>query len=285
MAVIHRQPVIALGTAAALLLASGASVADPVVPPGEEPAAPSEASIQSEKSPNAAVPSPNDLAFDPLFDDEGEVYDPLEPTNRVIYCFNQGVSTVFFDPVTRGYRFVVPGLVRRALQRALHNLNAPIFIVNNLLQLRPVAALETLGAFAMNLSFGLGGLVETASGAGLALVPADFGQTLAGIGVGSGPYIIMPLLGPTTLRDGFGFVVDRAFHPLTYVLAFPVQLVGYGGIGVVRRDEIYDELKALEGSSIDSYAVLRSAYTQARASEIEKMRAREDADPAPQRSL
>lgn len=251
-----------------LLLAAGAGAEQATDPPP-----PAAVSSMGDTPPSEATLPEGEFEPDPLFDDdveEAEIYDPFESSNRVIYRFNRGASKVVFDPLTRGYRFVVPGVARRAILRAFHNLNAPIFIVNNLLQLRPLAALETLGAFAMNLTFGLGGLVETASGAGLALVPADFGQTLAGVGVGPGPYIIMPLLGPTTLRDGLGFVVDRAFHPLTYVLAVPVQLIGYGGVGVARRDEVRDQMEALERSSIDPYAVLRSAYTQARAKQIEQ---------------
>ena len=215
-----------------LLLAAGAGAELATDPPP-----PAAVSSMGDTPPSEATLPEGEFEPDPLFDDdveEAEIYDPFESSNRVIYRFNRGASKVVFDPLTRGYRFVVPGVARRAILRAFHNLNAPIFIVNNLLQLRPLAALETLGAFAMNLTFGLGGLVETASGAGLALVPADFGQTLAGVGVGPGPYIIMPLLGPTTLRDGLGFVVDRAFHPLTYVLAVPVQLIGYGGVGAAR---------------------------------------------------
>ncbi|MEE2677317.1 MAG: VacJ family lipoprotein [Myxococcota bacterium] len=268
MAATYRRWAVVYAVAAALLLVPAGAAAEGSAHPPDPPVVSTVV-----ENPHSSGGLPNDeLEPDPLFDDEAEpeeIYDPFETSNRAIYSFNRGASKVFFDPLTRGYRFVVPGVVRRAILRAFHNLNAPIFIVNNLLQLRPLDALETLGAFAMNLTFGLGGLVETASGAGLALVPADFGQTLAKVGVGPGPYIIMPLLGPTTLRDGLGFVVDRAFHPLTYVLAVPVQLIGYGGIGVARRDEVRDQMQALESSSIDPYAVLRSAYTQARAKQIE----------------
>ena len=98
----------------------------------------------------------------------------------------------------------------------------------------------------MNTVFGFAGLLDTSSGVGLSLKPADFGQTLALAGVGSGPYLVFPVVGPTTMRDGFGFIVDRAFHPLTYVLAVPTQLLGYGGAGISRRDEAHDALKALD---------------------------------------
>jgi len=277
MAVPRRQRPLVVCVAVALLLGFAAAADDrheQAPPSGEEPADPIDVAARGELPQQAAVTAADDLEYDPFFDEEieaVEVFDPLESSNRAIYRFNRGVSTWVFDPLTSGYRFVVPGVARRAVLRAFHNLNAPIFVVNHLLQLRPIAALETLGAFAMNLSFGVGGLFETASGARLELLPADFGQTLAGIGVTTGPYIIMPLLGPTTLRDGLGFVVDRAFHPLTYLLAAPVQLIGYGGIGVARRDEVHDALSALEDSSLDSYAVIRSAYAQAREGEIEEM--------------
>ena len=93
-------------------------------------------------------------------------------------------------------------------------------------------------------------------------------MSLAKAGIGHGPYLVLPIFGPATLRDGFGWVVDRAFHPLTYVLGVPVQLVWRGGAGVAQRDAAADALEALEESSLDFYAVLRSAYIQSRDKEI-----------------
>jgi phospholipid-binding lipoprotein MlaA len=231
----------------------------------------------------APQPVPDGEEFDPLFDDldevpddalGAEVYDPLEGSNRAVYGFNRRVDQWLLNPLTRGYRFVVPEPARLAVRRVCANLNMPIYLVNHLLQLRFLDAVETLGAFTMNVTFGVGGLFDTGSGVGLQLKPTDFGQTLARVGVGSGPYLVFPLVGPTTARDGFGFIVDRAFHPLTYFLAIPVQLVGYSGVGMARREEILDGLEALEDSSIDPYAVLRSAYVQARAQALER-----DLDP------
>ena len=152
---------------------------------------------------------------DPLFDDECEeqldsdIYDPLERTNRAVYGFNQKVDRYVFKPVTGAYRFAVPGIARRSVRRLFLNLNAPIYMVNNLLQLRFFDALQTFGAFVMNLTFGIGGLIDTADGIGCELKPADFGQTLALAGVGSGPYMIIPVLGPTTTRDGLGWEHQR----------------------------------------------------------------------------
>jgi phospholipid-binding lipoprotein MlaA len=235
----------------------------------------------------AAPQDPELLDYDPLFDDEPDevdeldVSDPLEPGNRAIYRFNRQVSRVMWDPITIGYRFVVPRPARRAVRRVFANLNAPIYIANHLVQLHPLVAAETLGALAMNASFGVGGLFDTASGVGFELNPTDFGQTLAVAGVGAGPFLMIPFLGPTTLRDGIGFIVDRAFHPATYFFAVPIQLVGYGGIGFAALEAAHDDLKALEESALDPYSVLRSAYIQSRESAIAALGGRRKA-PAPQ---
>lgn len=225
-------------------------------------------------------PASEPLAYDPLFDDDPEVEeefavnDPFESGNRVIYEFNRRVFQYVWDPLASGYRFVIPTPARHAVRRVFDNLNAPIYFANHVLQLEPVAAAETLGAFAMNVSFGVGGLFDTASGVGWELKEADFGETLALYGAGSGPYLMAPFLGPTTVRDGVGFVIDRGFHPATYFFGIPFQLIGYGGIGFAHLEESIDQLTALEESSLDPYAVLRSAYIQDREGAIAERRSR-----------
>ena len=214
--------------------------------------------------------APYEEAYDPLFDDpdEGvladEVYDPFESGNRVILRFNQGIDRLLWSPLTSGYRFVVPESGRRAVRRAFENLNTPVYMVNHVLQARPLLAAETFGAFVVNSTFGMGGLLDAASAAGFERRAADFGQTLARAGVGAGPYLVVPVFGPANLRDGFGWVVDRAFHPATYFLGIPIQLIWRGGVGVAEREAAADALEALEESSIDFYSVLRSAYSQSR---------------------
>ena len=275
----HRLALCALCTGLATPLAAVAGTPQSVVdyPPGSPDSAPE----------SAPAPEVELLDYDPLFDDEPEefdqleVSDPLETSNRAIYRFNRKVSRIMWDPITTGYRFVVPAPARRAVRRVFNNLNAPIYIANHLVQLHPLVAAETLGALAMNATFGVGGLFDTASGVGFELNPTDFGQTLAVAGVGTGPYLMIPFLGPTTLRDGLGFVVDRAFHPATYFFALPIQLVGYGGIGFAALEAAHDDLKALEDSALDPYAVLRSAYIQARESAIAALDGRGQG-PAPQ---
>ncbi|MGI9592411.1 MAG: MlaA family lipoprotein [Myxococcota bacterium] len=223
-------------------------------------------------------PVPVEPEYDPLFDEydetqeEAEVYDPLEPGNRAVYGFNRQVDRFLFNPVTKGYRMVVPDFARRSIRRVFINLNAPIYVMNNLFQLRLLDAVQTVGAFTMNMTFGFGGLFETGDGIRCELKHADFGQTMALYGVGSGPYLVIPVLGPTTTRDGIGWVIDRAFHPLTYVLGIPIQLMWGGGHGVSYRAEVAEGLAALEESALDPYAVMRSAYAQAREQAIEEAR-------------
>jgi phospholipid-binding lipoprotein MlaA len=226
--------------------------------------------------------TPLELEPDPLFDEEfdelagPEVYDPLENSNRAVFGFNRQIDRFFWAPVTAGYRFVVPAPARRSVRRAFVNLNTPIYLVNNLLQVRFRDAGETLGAFLVNTTVGVGGLFDVGQRVGLETQPADFGQTLALAGVGNGPYLMIPILGPSTLRDGVGGVVDLFFHPLTYLIGIAPQLVWRGGVevcaGVSRREEADAKLKALEESSLDFYSVLRSAYMQTRQHSIDELR-------------
>jgi phospholipid-binding lipoprotein MlaA len=171
---------------------------------------------------------------------------------------------------------VVPAPARRSVGRVFGNLNTPSYLVNNLLQVRFRDAAETLGAFVVNTTIGVGGLIDAGQWVGLERQPADFGQTLALAGVGNGPYLMIPIFGPTTLRDGAGGVVDLFFHPLTYLIGIAPQLLWRGGAevaeGVSKRAEADAKLKALEESSLDYYSVLRSAYVQTREHSIEALR-------------
>ncbi len=271
----------ATGPARLVPASEGQAEQEPAAEPTADPAtAPTADPATAPTAEPATAPTGIDAAleeYDPLFDDDPEldeasaVYDPFEAGNRAIYAFNSQVSTYVWSPLATGYRFVVPMPARKAVRRVLDNLNAPIYVANHLLQLNPGCAVETLGAFAMNATFGVGGLFDTASGVGWELTEADFGQTLAVYGAPSGPYLMFPFLGPTTVRDGVGFVVDRGFHPATYFFGIPFQLMGYGGIGFAHLEESIDQLNALEDGAIDPYARLRSAYTQDREQSIQAL--------------
>jgi phospholipid-binding lipoprotein MlaA len=232
----------------------------------------------------ADAPSPGaSQAVDPLGVDASQaaqVWDPIESVNRRTLRGNLLVDRFFLDPVTRGYAYVVPDPARRSVRRFFLNLWSPAVFVNDVLQLAPVDATVTLTRLVVNSTVGVAGLFDPAARMGLDRHETDFGQTLAIYGVPSGPYIVLPVLGPTTVRDGSGYVVDFLFQPTTYVLPgltlFIYASIHQGSTGLVVRDEHAAQLHALEASSVDFYAVLRSAYYQDRVASIE---ARSDKGP------
>ena len=216
----------------------------------------------------------DDAGYDVLFDEEfyfGEdlsAKDPFERANRTFLKFNRGLDRYVLSPLTRGYRFVVPEIARRAVRRMFVNFNSPSILVNDLLQLRFADAGQTLGRFLLNTSLGLGGIFDVGVEAGWVHHEADFGQTLARMGVGSGPYLVLPVLGPNTVRDGFGDIVDVLFQPLTYLIG-PTPNIWIGtGSGFTKLEANSRLLRVLEESSVDYYSALRSAYRQARAAHI-----------------
>jgi phospholipid-binding lipoprotein MlaA len=219
-------------------------------------------------------PADDDSEYDDLFDDEfdfgeeTEPNDPLERTNRALLEFNRGMSRYIFDPIISGYRFAVPEPGRRAVRRVFLNAKAPATLVNDLLQLRMKDAATTVGRFFLNSTVGFGGIFDVAIEADWEHHESDFGQTLGRYGVGAGPYLVLPLLGPSTVRDGFGGVVDMFFQPLTYLIGFTPNLVIGASKGLSTLDAHDPALKALEESSVDFYAALRSAFLQSRAAHI-----------------
>ncbi len=258
------------GGAAIAALLTSALLAAPALGDGDGVAvAPEGTTLPAAAAAAAIEPDP---LFDDIFEieieDDFEQRDPWEGPNRYIFQFNDGIDTVFWNPVTRAYQFVVPEPGRRSLRRVFLNLNSPAVFVNDLLQLRVRDAGKTLGRFLLNTTLGIGGLFDPALEAGWERHHSDFGQTLAKIGVGSGPYIVIPIFGPSTVRDGFGDVVDRFFQPVTYLLGFTPQIFIGSTDGLVARDAHHEQLKALRESSVDYYAAMRSAFLQNREHEI-----------------
>lgn len=205
--------------------------------------------------------------------------DPFEGGNRKVFAFNQQVDRFVLDPVTRGYRFLVPEPARKGVRRVFLNLDSPRIFVNDLFQLRFKDAGVTLTRLLLNSTLGVGGFLEAGEAAGLPRHDADFGQTLAKYGVVSGPYIVIPIFGPSTVRDGVGSVIDLALQPLTYILGpgqLLVNLYVNGGSSLTTLDATYDKVRALEASSVDFYAAMRSAYLQNRRAAIAEVR------PAPE---
>ena len=227
------------------------------------------------------APSPSraqaPAALDPLYDEpESDVPtsfpDPFERMNRLTFRLNEHLGRWVIDPLVRGYDFAVPAPGRRAIRRALVNLDSPAVFVNDVLQCDPTDAAVTFTRFAVNSTVGIAGLLDPASSLGLAGHQSDFGQTLALVGVPSGPYLILPVVGPTTARDGTGYLVDFLFRPTTYLLAPGTQVVvtsvTEGGAGIAILDANAEALHALEASAVDYYAALRSAFYQDRTARI-----------------
>ena len=197
-------------------------------------------------------------------------YDPLEKLNRAIWGVNMGVDKVVIKPASTVYRTVAPRPARRGLSRVLANLSEPYSAINNLLQGKAGRAFNSLGRFVVNMTAGVGGLADQASRMGLRETPEDFGQTLARWGVKPGPYVVLPLLGPSTVRDGIGSGVAFYLDPYRIGLResglSSTARLGENAFEVVSaRSDLTDSggdtfLK----TSLDSYAAARSAFLQRR---------------------
>jgi phospholipid-binding lipoprotein MlaA len=232
--------------------------------------------------PEASIPSAEDPLLDE-FDRElaaTEIPDPMEPMNRGVFAGNRVIDRVLLDPVTKAYGRIVPGPVKRAVRGVFDNLNQPVVIANDLLQLEPRRAGSATARFLLNTTFGWGGIFDPALEAGFAPHHADFGQTLGRAGVGPGVYLVVPLLGPSTARDLVGSIVDMALRPDTWLLPVPPRLLLGGTWGISEREQHLESLEALEQSSVDFYSAIRSAYWMSREAFVKGEAARPEPRPA-----
>lgn len=197
--------------------------------------------------------------------------DPYESTNRAIFDINMKVDKAVAKPIAKGYNSVVPQFARTGVHNFLVNLDKPVTFGNDVLQGEASRAGETLGRFTVNTTLGLGGLVDVASMIGIPDHEEDFGQTLGVYGVGEGPYLVMPFMGPNPPRDLAGNVVDIFMDPTTYI-KFHGSDTWYAvrsGVSILDlRARNVDTLEQIERTSIDLYATTRSLYRQYRNSEI-----------------
>lgn len=202
----------------------------------------------------------------------GEVSDPIEGINRGIFKFNDVVDTAVLKPVAQGYHDVVPQPARTGVRNALRNLKSPTIIANDLLQGDVKAAGDSLTRLFANTLLGLGGLVDVAGQEGVAYREEDFGQTMGVWGLGNGPYLVLPLLGPSTVRDTAGMIVDNYTDPVRLWLTNTDREEWYyakvGIAAVDKREELLTVLEDLKKNSIDYYAATRSSYIQNREAKI-----------------
>ena len=219
----------------------------------------------------ATRPPASDMAAVRAFE---EANDRLEPMNRAMFRLDQGLDASIFRPIAWTYIKVVPEFGRDRLSHVLDNVRSPITFVNDLLQGEGSRAFTTLCRLIINTTLGLGGLFEVASDMGLKPHTEDFGQTLAVWGVGTGTFLYLPILGPSSIRDGFGLGVDTfAFDPIAWYSYNPhnmkwVQWAQLGSELVDAKARTMRNTDELKKSSLDYYAALRSAYRQYRAKEI-----------------
>ncbi|MEQ1814963.1 MAG: VacJ family lipoprotein [Nitrosomonas sp.] len=212
-------------------------------------------------------------------------YDPLEPMNRAVFNFNEMVYDNVFDPVARGYKKVTPDPVELVVGNFFSNLNDVVVITNSVLQLNYKSALASSTRLLINTTFGIFGLIDIASDISAASDinlnkrNEDFGQTLGHYGIGSGPYIVLPLLGPSSARDTFGLAVDSFFmDPVTqgvtgvfmknvdYINAVALRLPVATARTINARAQFLDDDKTLEEAALDKYEFTRDAYLQRRTS-------------------
>lgn len=203
------------------------------------------------------------------YDDSGtysdaSVYDPYEDVNRAIYGFNKALDEYVLIPVVKGYRFVVPEKGREGIGNVLDNIQSPVTFLNALLQGDFEHAASTFWRFTVNSTLGGAGIMDVASAAGMKEREEDFGQTLGVYGVEPGAYIMLPFLGPSSVRDAGGRVVDAFSNPFIYAVDEDA-IIGYNVVNVIDgRDATLDLTMEIERTSLDPYAALRSLYLQNR---------------------
>jgi phospholipid-binding lipoprotein MlaA len=221
-----------------------------------------------------ATPPP---ASDPeALADFRQTNDPLEPTNRVLYAINNGLDEVILRPLAVGYHYAVPEAVRSHVHNALANLSSPVVLANDMLQGKPRRAGDTLMRFVINSTAGVGGIFDVATDLGYPGHDADFGITLGYWGVPEGPFLYLPVLGPSNPRDAFGFGTDIAMDPFTWVgqgnTVVNLGYVRYGMTAVDTRTNLLGDLDKVKEQALDPYATFRSLYRQHRRAQIEEVR-------------
>ncbi len=205
-------------------------------------------------------------AFAEEVSDARNATDPVDPwqgMNRKIQKFNDTADRWVLKPVAKGYQKVVPGLVRRGVSNFFINLTYPLVVVNQFLQGKFAEGASDTGRFVMNTTLGIGGLFDPASGAHLALHDEDFGQTFGKWGIGSGPYLVIPFLGPSTVRDGAGSAVGYVAQPVWYFVEDDNTRYGLTALNAIQtRAGLLDAEQLISG---DRYIFMRDAYLQRRA--------------------
>ena len=203
--------------------------------------------------------------------------DPLEPFNRAMYTFNDTLDRYLMKPVAKGYRAVVPSPVRKGVSNFFSNLHEPAVMINSALQGKFSQAASDLSRFMVNTTFGIFGLFDVATAIGIERHNEDFGQTLGKWGVGEGPYLVLPILGPSNFRDAPGLYVDNELYPPAHLDSSRTRAEFYITEAIDTRARLLDAGDILDqAAGQDPYVFVREAYRQRRRSLI-----RDGAETAP----
>lgn len=190
--------------------------------------------------------------------------DPFEGWNRAMFSFNQKADQYVLKPVAKGYQAVTPAPLRKGVSNFFNNLGEPVTMVNSLFQAKPGKAVRSMTRFIFNTTFGIFGIFDVAGAMGIEREKEDLGQTLAYWGVGSGPYLVLPILGPSNIRDLGGRLVDRPMNPIAWQ-----DEIGATELLIADGVQTRSSLLGLEPKTVgDPYLLLRSAYEQKRRYEI-----------------
>ena len=207
--------------------------------------------------------------------DYRELNDPIEPTNRFFYRVNDKIDTYALRPAAVAYRAVVPGAVRRPIRNALSNLATPAKFANDVLSGKPRRAGDSMMRFLINSTAGAGGFFDVATDLGYPDSGADFGTTLAIWGVGEGPFLFLPVFGPSNPRDATGLVGDAVLDPITWASFGGRTTLGVTRLvltGLDRRERVIEAIDSIKRDALDPYATFRSLYRQNRAEEVARAR-------------
>jgi phospholipid-binding lipoprotein MlaA len=211
-----------------------------------------------------------------LADSDADVSDPWEGMNRGIFGFNEGFDHWIAEPIAKGVDFITPDPVERAIRRFFINTLFPVRFVNDLLQVKPVAAAEDLGRFVVNTTIGIAGFFDPASKIGLEDHAEDFGQTLGYWGVPPGPYLVLPFVGPSSPRDGVGLLADSAARVYPFFIAMWMSTAISATDLVNRRSLALESIAAEREAALDYYVAVRNAYISYRENQV---RDREEEEP------
>jgi phospholipid-binding lipoprotein MlaA len=202
---------------------------------------------------------------------DAQVHDPWEGFNRKMFALNDTLDRAIFAPVARGYRAITPRPVRHGVVNFLNNLRSPVVFINDVLQGDAHQAGTTVARFGINSTIGLLGVLDPATNMGLARRDEDFGQTLGRWGAHPGPYLFLPVIGPTNVRDGLGSIVDLAVDPINWADydGRTAVVVARGAVNAVStRESLLDVNDQMRRTSLDPYVSVRSGYSLLRESAV-----------------